>query len=91
MAYIRIEREEEAVSVRNIDITAATVDIPLKELAIGTNSANNRYVHAPKMKKTLKKQEKIKVAEAKEFSNTGELFIAKRKYQEDEELKKTQE
>ncbi len=85
VAYIRIEKEEEAASVRNVDISVATIDIPLKEVYAGATVSKIRYVHAPKVKKHLRKQNKLKVAEAKEFSNTDELIISKRNYRSEQE------
>ena len=84
LAYIKIDRDEEAVTVSYIDITTAAIDIPLKEMFVRTGTPQRRYIHAPKMKKQLKRQEKLNVVEAKEFSNTEELIITKRKYEEDE-------
>ena len=85
MAYVKIDREEEAVTRSQIDITKATVDIQLKESVIHQSAPRRRYVHAPSMKRMLKKQEKIRTAEAKEFSNTDELIIIKRNYQDEEQ------
>ena len=85
LAYIKIDREEEGVLVECVDISRATIDIALKETAVVSRAQERRYVHAPRMKKQLKRQEKIRSAEAKEFSNTEELFISKRKYSEETE------
>lgn len=84
LAYIKIDRDEEAVAVTYIDITTATLDIPLREAFVHTGAPQRRYIHAPKMQKHLKRQKKIKVAEAKEFSNTDELIITRKKYENDE-------
>ena len=85
VAYIRIEKEEEASSAKYVDISAATVDIPLKDAYAAPTVSKIRYVHVPKIKKRLKKQNKIEIAEAKEFSNTDELIIPKRIYYNEQE------
>lgn len=85
VAYIRIEKEEETSSAKYIDISAATVDIPLKDAYAAPTVSKIRYVHVLKIKKRLKKQNKIEIAEAKEFSNTDELIIPKRIYYNEQE------
>ena len=80
-AYIKIEREEEVVSMGQIDISMATVDIQLREAAKHKIPTRTSYVHVPKTKKNSKNQERI--AEAKEFTNTQELFVIKRKFIDD--------
>ncbi|MBE6674780.1 MAG: O-antigen ligase family protein [Ruminococcaceae bacterium] len=82
-AYIKIEREEELVLVNYIDISSASVDVPLKEAAKRKVPTRTSYVHVPKAKKSTKNQEKF--AEAKEFTNTQELFAIKRKFIDKEE------
>ena len=56
----------------------------MKEVAPHAGAQHRRYIHAPKMRRQLKRQGKIKLAEAKEFSNTEELIISRRKYEENE-------
>lgn len=85
-AYIKIDKEEELVSIQYVDITIATIDIPLREAVILPSSPKRRYVHAPRMKRQLQRQESDEDMEAKEFSNTDELFAIKRR-----ELKEEQE
>lgn len=82
-AYIKIDKEEEAVAVKYVDITRATVDIPLKETVAYKALPQRRYLYASKISKRLKKQEKNKTAEAKEFSNTEELIVVRKKYEEE--------
>jgi len=84
LAYIKIDRDEEYVTVSYVDITTATIDIPLREVYASGNQ-QRKYVHTSKIKKQIKRQQKNKVAEAKEFSNTEELIITRTKYDKDEE------
>ena len=84
LAYVKIDKEEEAVDVGYVDIAKASIDIPLRELLVRTNNPQRRYVHAPRMKRKLGKEQKNKNEEVKEFSNTEELFINKIKYQTDD-------
>ena len=85
VAYIRIEKDEETSNTHYIDISFATVDIPLKEAYVGANVSKIRYVHAPKPKKMKVKQSKAVEDEVKEFSNTDELIISKRNYRNGQE------
>ena len=84
MAYVKIDKEEETVETGYIDIAKASIDIPLRELAVRANAAQRRYVHAPRMKKKLGMANKNKDEEVKEFSNTEELFIRTIRNQTDE-------
>ncbi len=81
-AYIKIERDEEVVLMGCVDISVASVDIPLREAVKHKTTTRTSYVHLPKIKKNQKKQEKT--AEAKEFTNTQELFAIKRRFIDDE-------
>lgn len=83
LAYVKIDRDEEAVAVTYVDITKASIEIPLKE-TYATVTKQRRYVHTSKIQKQITKQQKIKVMEAKEFSNTEKLITKRRKYDEDE-------
>jgi len=56
----------------------------LREVYASGNQ-QRKYVHTSKIKKQIKRQQKNKVAEAKEFSNTEELIITRTKYDKDEE------
>ena len=85
LAYIKIDREEETVTAQAVDFSRATIDIALKDNAQGSVAPRRGFVRAPKVKKNSKRQEKIKAAEEKEFSNTEELFINRRKYDEEQE------
>ncbi len=78
-AYIKIDKEEELVSMRYVDISVATVDIPLREAIAISSTTRRRYVHAPRMKRQLQRQENDEDEELKEFSNTDKLFAIKRK------------
>jgi len=83
LAYIKIDRNEEAVAVTCVDITSASVEVPLKESYV-TNTRQRRFVQTSRIQKQMKRQQKNKTAEAKEFSNTEELIITRRKYEENE-------
>lgn len=84
LAYVKIEKEEEAVDSGYVDIAKASIDIPLRELAVRANVQQRRYVHASRMKKKLGMADKNKDEEVKEFSNTEELFIKTIRNQLDE-------
>lgn len=84
LAYVKIDRDEEAVAVTYVDITTATIEIPLKE-SFTTVTQQRRYVHTSKIQKQILKQQKNKVVEAKEFSNTEKLITKGRKYDEEAE------
>ncbi len=83
LAYVKIDRDEEAVVVTYVDITSAAVEIPLKE-AYAASTRQRKFVQTSKIQKQIKRQQKNKVAEAKEFSNTEELIITRKKYVENE-------
>ena len=77
-AYIKIDREEEAVVKGYIDITSSCVDILLKEEDVGDIVPRRRYVHIIKEKKPKgKNKTNEKKVEAKEFSHTQELISIK--------------
>ena len=82
VAYVKIDRDEEAVASTYIDITKATIEIPLKE-SYTTVTRQRKYVHTSKIQRQIIKQQKTKVVEAKEFSNT-EKSITKERNDEDE-------
>ena len=83
-AYIKIDKEEELVSIKYVDIFIATADVPLREAVVMPATSKRRYVHALRMKKQLQKKSN-KDVEAKEFSNTEELLVVKREYLRDEQ------
>lgn len=85
LAYIKIDRDEEYVTVSYVDITTATIDIPLRDVYAYSSNQQRKYVHTSKIQKQIKRQQKNKVSEAKEFSNTEELIITRTKYEKDEE------
>ena len=85
LAYTKIDRQEEAVISGKIDITFATVDIPLKEAFAHAAPSPRRNMYSAKIKKQLKRQEKNRIPEVKEFSNTEELIISTKKYEEEQE------
>lgn len=86
-AYIKIDKEEELVAVSYVDITKATIDVPLREAIVIPSTTGIRYVHAPRIKKKLQKQEVKEDEKPKEFSNTDELFAIRRKNIRDEQEK----
>lgn len=83
LAYVKIDRDEEAVVVTYVDITSAAVEIPLKEVYVA-GTRQRKFVQTSKIQKQIKRQQKNKVAEAKEFSNTEELIITRKRYVENE-------
>lgn len=83
LAYVKIDRDEEAVAVTYVDITTASIDIPLKEVA-GVAVHKRKFVQTSRIQKQILKNQKNKIAEAKEFSNTEDLIITRRRYEEKE-------
>ena len=85
LAYIKIDRDEEAVVTGYVDITTATIDIPLRDMGAYVGTRQRKYVHTSKIQRQIKRQKKNMVSEAKEFSNTEELIITRKKYEEENE------
>ncbi len=75
-AYIKIEREEEQVLNTYVDISAASIEIALRENVKHKVQAHVSYVHTLKQKENSKNQEKV--LEAKEFANTQEFMAVRR-------------
>lgn len=73
-AYIKIDKEEEVVSLSYVDITTATLDIPVKENRVANAIPQRRHMSISKISKQMIKK-KSKKTEVKEFSNTEELII----------------
>lgn len=74
LAYVKIDRDEEAVKDTRVDITTASIEILLKENPVNTIPQRRTYIHLPKIKKKAGRIEASRQAEAKEFTNTQELF-----------------
>lgn len=83
LAYVKIDRDEEAVVVTYVDIASASIDVPLKETYVA-KTRSRRFVQTSKIQKQIKKQQKNKNVEAKEFSNTEGLIIGRKEYEENE-------
>ena len=71
-------------------MTGAT-SAPLKETVTYKNAPQRRYVSASRISKRLNKAKKVKTAEAKEFSNTEELIVVRKKYEDEIEIEEEQE
>ena len=81
LAYIKIDRDEEAVTITKIDISSASIEIPLKE-TYPMGARNGGFVRTSNIQKQIKRQRKNQDMEVKEFSNTDELIIKRNKYEE---------